>query len=182
MENAADALKIGFALLIFVVAITIVFMMISKVKYTADSVLYYADRTNYQQHMEADDLSVEPNKAYRTVNKSDVISTLYRYYNESIAVTVDLDGKIYVFDKGNEKTWDNANGTTKALNLNTEQQIESNLKDFIEGPLKDIGSNPTFIEEFVEVPISGMYLQGDDGSEIVLSSGGKKVYVTYTYK
>lgn len=179
MENAADALKIGFALLVFVVAITIVFTMISKVKTTADAVLYYTDDTNYQSHMEANSA---PNSQYRIVHKSDVISTLYRYYNESIAVTVDLDGEIYIFDKGNEKEWDSTNHTTKKLNLNTEKEIEDNLANFIEHKLgRSKYNNATFREEFVEVPISGMYLTGEDGSEIVLSSGGKKVYVTYTY-
>lgn len=179
MENAADALKIAFALLVFVIAITIVFTMISKVKSTADTVLYYTDDANFQTHMEvtADEL-LQPN---RIVHKSDVISTLYRYYNESIAVTLDLNGEIYVFDKGNEKKWDPTKPGTVSLNLNTEKQIEENLAEFIEGPLNNIGKDEPFIEEFVEVPISGIYLTGDDGSEIVLSSGGKKVYVTYTY-
>lgn len=53
MENAADALKIGFALLVFVVALSIVFTMISKVKATADAVLYYADDTNFRDHIDA---------------------------------------------------------------------------------------------------------------------------------
>lgn len=168
MENAADALKTAFALLIFVIAFTIVFTMISKVKSTADAVLYYADDTNYQAHTDAKDTN-------RTVTKSDVISTLYRYYKESIAVTVNINGTQYIFDKGNEK-WD----STK-LNLNTEEQIESKLGEFMTTILDSIGKDEKFSEEFVEVPISGEYMQGEDGSEIVVSSGGKKVYVTYTY-
>ena len=165
MENAADALKIGFALIIFVIAITIVFIMISKVKSTADAVLYYADDTNYQAHMDGE----------RTVTKSEVISTLYRYYKESIGVTVNINETEYIFDKGYER-W----GSTK-LNLNTEEQIELKLGEFMTTILNSIDKDAEFSEEFVEVPIGGEYMQGEDGSEIVVSSGGKKVHVTYTY-
>ena len=37
-----------------------------------------------------------------------------------------------------------------------------------------------YTEEFVEVPISGIYETGEDGTQITLSSGGNKLYVTYT--
>ena len=41
MENAADALKIAFGLLVFAIALTVIFTMVAKVKSTADVVLYY---------------------------------------------------------------------------------------------------------------------------------------------
>ena len=172
MENAADALKIGFALLVFVIAITIVFVMISTVKTSADAVLYYADDTNYQE-------PAEYKSTNRIVHKSDIISTLYRYYKESISVTVILDSnKQYVFDRGNE----NMAGTI--LELNTEEQVENNLKEFIEDShmLGGISKTREFVEEFTEVPTSGIYLNADDGSEIILAAGGKKTYVTYRFK
>ena len=37
-----------------------------------------------------------------------------------------------------------------------------------------------FTEEFVEIPLSGIYEYGSDGTELVISSGGKKVYIIYT--
>lgn len=169
MENAADALKIAFALMIFAIAITIVFTMIAKVKTSADDVLYHVDDTNYYTHLDAKSLD-------RTVKKSDVISTLYRYYKESVSVTIYINGTEYVFDKGNEK-WEG----NRLNNLNTEKQVEAKLGEFITAKLGSIGEDAEFSEEFVEVPISGEYMQEDDGSEIVVSSGGRKVYVTYTY-
>ena len=164
MENAADALKIGFALLVFATAVAIVFTMISRVKATADTVLYYADDTNYHEHNEA-------NAENRLVGKEEVISTLYRYYKESICVTVNLNGIQYIFNKGNEK-W----GDTK-LNLNTEKQIEEKLAEFIETKLNT--SSGVFKEQFVEAP-TGKYFVGDDGSEVELSSGIKKIYIIYS--
>lgn len=47
MENATDALKMAFAIFVFIVALSMVFSLIGKVKETADAVLYYTDKTNY---------------------------------------------------------------------------------------------------------------------------------------
>jgi len=49
MENASDALKMAFAIFVFVVALTIVFSLISKVKETADAILLNSDKTNYYE-------------------------------------------------------------------------------------------------------------------------------------
>ena len=47
MENAADALKIAFAIFVFVLALSILFSLISKIKSTADDVLFITDKTNF---------------------------------------------------------------------------------------------------------------------------------------
>lgn len=172
MENAADALKIAFAVLVFVIAITILFTMISKVKATSDVALYYSDNTNFQEHTPASEKN-------RIVGVSDIISTLYRYYNESVAITVILTGgEEYNFDLGNETILIKDENNNLLKSLSTKKNIEKNLGEFITENLFN-NSSSQFIEEFVEVPISGMYVTGDDGSEITLSSGSKKVYVTY---
>lgn len=180
MENAADALKIAFAIFVFVVAITIVFTMVSKAKSTADTVLYYTDETNFYDHADSKDEN-------REVYTSDVISTLYRYYNESVSVTVKLkdtsevkDG-IYIFDLGYETVLIKNNKGETLKSISTKENIEENLKLFIkESKFASLSESTKFTEEFVEVPTRGIYMTGSDGSEITLSSGGKKVYVTYT--
>lgn len=158
MENATDALKIAFAVFIFVIAITITFYFISQAKNTSDTVLYYADDTNFYEYTD----SAETN---RTVSVAEVISTLYRYYKESVAVTIKIDNKIDTFDLTNS----NANMS----------EIENNLATYISNNLLDL-NNRNFKEEFIEVPISGIYAIGEDNTEIKLTSGGRKVYVTYT--
>ena len=185
MENAADALKIAFGIFVFVIAITMLFMMVSKAKSTSDVVLYYTDNTNFHEHTDSSGTN-------RTVGISDVVATLYRYYNESVAVTVVLERgnpkKIYNFDLEYESILDNngkiirvSDGTGKELlKLGTKQNIEENLGKFITKVLYELGEDVKFTEEFTEVPTSGIYDIGEDGSEIVLSSGGKKVYITYT--
>ena len=47
MENAADALKIVFAIFAFIVALSMVFSLISTIKETADEVLFITDKTNF---------------------------------------------------------------------------------------------------------------------------------------
>ena len=49
MENASDALKMAFAIFVFVIALTIVFSLITKVKETADAILLNSDKTNYYE-------------------------------------------------------------------------------------------------------------------------------------
>jgi len=149
MENAADALKIAFAIFTFVLAITITFSLVSQAKSTADYILYYADDTNFYEHLN----SSENN---RTVSLSEVISSLHRYPKE---VSINLGNEnIITFDSDNK-------------------ELAKYVKEHL---LEDLPKDAKFTEEFVEVPISGIYDSGTDGSEIIISSGGKKVYITYT--
>lgn len=172
MENSVDALKIAFAIFIFVVAITVTFSLVSKAKSTSEYVLFYTDKTNFYERLNSKTKN-------REVFVSDVISTLYRYYKESLCVTINLGekGGTYRFDLNLSET------DLKKLKLNqspsTEVAIEEMLQKFIQDKLIDF-MDYTFTEEFVEIPISGIYKKGEDDSEIILSSGGKKVYITYT--
>ena len=159
MENSADALKIAFAILAFVIAITITFSVISQAKTTADYVFFYNDKTNFYENLKSSDEN-------RTVSVSEVISTLYRYYKESISVTVVIGSESKTFDLSSNSFSDIS-------------EIESDLAIYADY-LLSLSGNPKFIEEFVEVPISGIYEKGEDETEITISSGGKKVYVTYT--
>lgn len=158
MEDAADALKIAFAVFVFVIAITLLFALTSQAKSTADYVLYYNDETNFYSHFDGGE---------REVSVSEIISTLYRYYKESISVTVNLTGLSETFDLATET-------------YSTEQAIQEKIGTYIKDNLLSLPENAKFSEEFVEVPISGIYMTGEDGTQITLSSGGSKVYVTYT--
>ena len=159
MENATDALMMAFAVFIFVIAITLIFSLVSQAKSTADYVLFYNDKTNFYEHSD----SKEKN---REVSVTEVISSLYRYYKESLCVIVDLGEEKPKFDLSNT--------------YSTVAQVEKKLAEFISGTLLKDYSDATFKEEFVEVPVSGIYQTGEDGAQITLSSGGKKLYITYT--
>ena len=175
MENAVDALKIAFAMFVFALAIMVTFGLVSQAKSTADTVLYYSDETNFYEQSKSSSTN-------REVSVAEIIPTLYRYYEESIGVTVNLkdsndtDYTSYTFDLNNNETI----VSEYITKLTTETDRKTNLQVFINNYLLNLPNNTKFKEEFVEIPISGIYEYGSDGSELVLSSGGKKVYITYT--
>ena len=181
MENAVDALKIGFAVFVFILAVTIAFSVISQAKTTADIALRSSDKTNYYQHLN----SKENN---RTASISDIISSLYRYNKESLCVIVRLRERQwtnYKFDTflNNDEIevlYYNDILTEKRLPANT-KEIEKMIKNFIIKKLDDPNHcNHRFKEEFIEVPLDGTYEIGEDGSELVTANGAKKIYLIYT--
>ena len=49
MENAVDALKMGFAVLVFVIAISVSIMAMGQAKETSEPVFYMTDKTNFYE-------------------------------------------------------------------------------------------------------------------------------------
>ena len=78
MENAVDALKIAFGVLVFVIAITVSFMLFSQAKSTSDIVLYSSDKTNYYTY--------ENDKLESIVGIDTVISELNRCYRGDLII------------------------------------------------------------------------------------------------
>lgn len=175
MENAVDALKIAFAMFAFALAIMVTFGLVSQAKSTADTVLYYSDETNFHEQTKS-------SLTNREVSVAEIVPTLYRYYEESIGIIINLKGhdEPYTFDLNNNETIIQDSGSgVEIKKLTSEADRKANLERFIQTVLP---KDSKFVEEFVEIPISGIYEYGSDGSELVLSSGGKKVYITYTEK
>ena len=81
MENAVDALKMAFAVIVFVMALSISINMFSNARETADVVLHSSDITEYMQYQEA----VEGTES-RIVGLETIIPTLYKYYKENYTV------------------------------------------------------------------------------------------------
>lgn len=50
MENASQALIIGFSMLIFVIALTICITMFSQARATSDFVIFKSDETSYYEY------------------------------------------------------------------------------------------------------------------------------------
>lgn len=82
MENAVDALKMAFAVFIFVIALTVGIVSFNNAKSTADFILYTKDETNYYQYETAMGKASEN----RIVGLETVIPTLFRYYKENFTV------------------------------------------------------------------------------------------------
>lgn len=89
MENSADALKMVLAIFMFIVALSIVFSLLTQVKDTADSILFYSDKTNYYEWETG---SLENG---RIVGVDTVISTLKNYRTQSSFIII--EGKEYNF-------------------------------------------------------------------------------------
>ena len=117
MENAADALKIVLGLLLFVVAVTIVFISLSQVIATADIVITALDVTNF--HAEYDEtisgdiitvidefgnpiMKLDARSRNRIVGIDTVISNIYRYHKESFCVTINAGTLVARLDRTQE--------------------------------------------------------------------------------
>ena len=55
MENAVDALKIGFAVLVFAMALSLTMYMFSNARQTADLVLHSSDMSSYMEYIEPEE-------------------------------------------------------------------------------------------------------------------------------
>ena len=82
MENAVDALKIAFAVFIFIVAISLVMYMFTQARETADIVLASSDVTEFMTYIEVADTVEED----RIVGLETIIPTLYKYFKENYTV------------------------------------------------------------------------------------------------
>ena len=163
MENAVDALKIAFGVLVFVIALTVAFALLSPAKATSDIMLFASDKTNYYTYSkDADDTKG------RIVGADVVISSLYRYYKESVVVRVyDSNGRL--IDNGDFNT-----ETDKGL---SQKERKKKVNEWIK---KNRGKlDGKFLETFDEVKKSGEYIVEDDGSELTVKSGQTSIYITY---
>lgn len=89
MENAADVLKMFFAITVFAIAMTIFFRMTSLAKNTADAVFTAIDKTTYIDYN-----SYEVDGSNRKVTFQEIIPTIYRYAQEGYGVTIIDNGTI----------------------------------------------------------------------------------------
>lgn len=162
MENAVDALKIAFGVLVFVIALTVAFALLSQAKATSDIMLFASDKTNYYTYS-----NKAENTEGRIVGADVVISSLYRYYKESVVVRV--------YDKNNTLIEEFNTETDEGL---SQKERKKKVNDWIETN-SDI-LDGTFLETFDEVKKGGKYIVEDDGSELTVQSGQTSIYITYT--
>lgn len=107
MENVTHALIMAFAVLVFVVALSISMYALNSVNSTAKAIAYMTDETNYYDNINVSASS----RTTRIVEADTIVPTLYRYYKENFSVKifdatsgtknllqifdVDTEGKIY---------------------------------------------------------------------------------------
>lgn len=82
MENAVEALKMAFAVMAFMIALSVSIISFNNVKEVSDIVLYSKDETNYYEYQGAIGKAAEN----RIVGLETIIPTLYKYYKENYTV------------------------------------------------------------------------------------------------
>lgn len=100
MENAVEALKMGFAVLVLIAALSLAIFSFTKVRETTDAITSQADIKEYYQQLSLDETGVSSNNALssRIVGVETIIPTLYRYYKENYTIL------FYVGEKYNKDT------------------------------------------------------------------------------
>ena len=81
MENAADALKMAAAVLLFVLAISIAIFYFGQVRQASDTILNYKDREAKYVYYET-----ESGKYERNVNLETIIPSIFRSYLENYKI------------------------------------------------------------------------------------------------
>lgn len=166
MENATNALLMAFAVLIFIIALSVTLTTLSQAKSTADIVLFYSDRENFQTPMQYDALNYEDGG--RTVGADTVIATIARCAKEKFSVKIIEDEKTYIFE----------------YDIQTETEIKTEIDRFIQ---EHTGTHTgtSYRETYVEVTTSGKTYFGvdetgtKDGTQLE-EDVGKKIYIIYT--
>lgn len=113
MENAVSALKIAFAIFVFVLGLTILFGMAGQAREVSRVLIAEADKTTYYEYYRGDDPSIDDN-GNRIVEFKEIIPALYRYSEENYAVTIiDASGNIVArFDLDTEVICNNWKSTS----------------------------------------------------------------------
>ena len=133
MESAAEALRLAFAVLVFVMALSIAMFMFSQARGTADIVLGSSDDQRYYE-------AIETGTENRIVGFETVIPTVYKYDKERYKVTfktgtydattdtVTITGPLEIYTtESNQKLWNedyvnDYDGTTNSAS-GTEKRI-----------------------------------------------------------
>lgn len=92
MENSAEALKMAFAVLLFVIALTLTITIFAKARNTADIVLSSADVTQYYAYEEYEKNGNASEN--RIVSMETIIPTLYKYNKENYRVVFKKGGNL----------------------------------------------------------------------------------------
>lgn len=127
MENAVDAIKIGFALLVFAIAITLAFSVIGQARIASDAVFASNDKTAFYDYVTENEYNVKEN---RIVGFETILPTIHRYAKEQYAVTIfNTDGiPIVRYDLYTEGFMGNWNELIKRKrNGNDTAEIQYNL-------------------------------------------------------
>lgn len=128
MENAAEALKMAFGYLMFVLALSISISCFSQARETIDAIITIKDRETEYTYVEAQDKKI--------VGIETIIPTIYKAYKENFKI---IFYKSYV-DENNNEPYNlyysidkyNPNNKTPINYIDLEQEIFANAQEAID--------------------------------------------------
>lgn len=126
-ENISEALVMAASVLIFVIALSVIFSLISQAKSTSDAILYSYDDTKYYYDEDLENITfttARDENINRTVTMETIMPTVYRYIKEHYGVTIfDKNGEIIArFDETTESIVNNWTTYLKEARKNTKEE------------------------------------------------------------
>lgn len=98
MDDAVQAITMAFAVLVFVIALSLAMLLIKQATNTSEILVQYSDLTAFYDNIQLDNNN-GITETERVVGLDTVIPTLYRYYKENFCVKI-YDGSklLQIFD------------------------------------------------------------------------------------
>lgn len=88
MENAVDALKMAFGIIVFVIAIALSVSVIGQARAASEVVFHSKDKTEFYEYATEDTVIDVTQNGDRIVGIETIIPTIHRYAKEQFAVTI----------------------------------------------------------------------------------------------
>lgn len=160
MENVVDALKVAFAIIIFTLAITLAFSVISNIRQTSDVLFEISDTNKYYiDELEGYTYITATDTINRSVGAETIIPTIYRYYKENFGVTIMAENTsgilkpIVRFDLDTENIVNNWQTNTDETN---EKHLDY-LNTYVNPTILDVNDNNTNEEFWEEELVKEIY-------------------------
>ncbi len=175
MENAVDAIKIAFGLLVFAIAITFTFSVIGQARATSDVLFRLNDKTEFYEYATQEDYNAIEN---RIVGFETILPTIHRYAKEQYAVTIfNINGEPIVrydlYTEGFMGNWNEVLKNKNSYNFNianeaqrTYEEVKTRLEQVQKVVNKELNTNID-IMKFVDTNLYRGKVQGSSNVNIV---------------
>ncbi len=173
MENAVDAIKIAFGILVFVIALVLAVSVVGQARATSEMVFHVNDKTEFYEYVTSDNIGNNiTQNSDRIVGLDTMLPAIHRYAKEQFAVTIfdSLGNPIVRYDLWTENIMPNWNrilknkhivGSNEERNYNDVQNRLQRLQNVVN---KTINTNRTVN---AEDDISNLYRVSIEGNHSI---------------